>query len=49
MTCQDEFGQSGLVVRENLDPNLIRDVFTGSNKPSSRVERRGVDLKDRGE
>ena len=49
MTCQDGFGQSVLVVRENPDPNLIRDVFTGRIKPSSRVERRCVDLEDRGE
>ena len=49
MTCEDGFGQSGLVVRENPDPNLIRDVFTGRNKPPSRVEHRGVDLEDRDE
>ena len=40
MTCQDGFGQSGLVVRDNPNPNLIRDVFTGRIKLSSRVEHR---------
>ena len=49
MTSQDGFSQSGLVVREDPDPNLIRDAFTGITKSSSRVERRGVNLENRGE
>ena len=36
-------------MRENPDPKLIRDIFTGRIKPPSRVERGGVDLEDRGE
>ena len=49
MTCQDGFGQSGLVVRESPEPNLMRDIFTGKNNPSLKVERGGADLEDRGE
>ena len=40
VTCQFGFGQSKLVVREDLDPTLVRDLFTGRDQPPQRVERR---------
>ena len=48
MTCQERLGQSGLVVREIVDSNHTRDVFTGRIKPSSRVGQRLVDFDERG-
>ena len=36
-------------MRENSDPTVVRDVFIGRNKPSSKVELRGEDLEDSGE